>query len=141
VHQQLADLTEDAHQTLPGEMSLREAILRKVLEDLSELTEVTGNLVVSRDGLIVENQVGDDALAHRFSIVATQVLADCESCCTKLGLAPVKQLILKSSSHLLSLMPLDAETILLTAMVPEASRDVWQLRLQGAAQMLSSVFQ
>ncbi len=141
VHQQLASNPEDAHQALPGEMSLREAILRKVLEDLGELPEVTGNLVVSRDGLIVENQISDDTLAHRFSIVATQVLLDTEASCNKLGLIPVKQLILKSNDHLLSLMPLDAETILLTAMTPEASRDVWQLRLQGAAQMLSSVFQ
>ena len=141
VHQQLASFSDDSQSSLPGEMSLREAILKKVLEDLGELTEVRGNLVVSRDGLLVENQLGDEGFAGQLGIALAQLLTDSEDSLSRLSLGPVRQFVIRSTDQTISVMPLDAETILVTVLEPTAPREVWQARLQGAAQMLSSVFQ
>ena len=126
--------------SFPGEITLREAILKKVLEDLGQVEGIQGNLVTSRDGLPVEAQLNPDLPAETIGVLLTQTLTDSESSLERLQLTPLRQILLRSNLWLFSLIPLDRETILITLLDPNANRDTWQARLQGAATMLASVF-
>ena len=141
VYEQLATRHEEPAALLPGEMTLREAILKKVLEDLGQLDAIEGNLVISRDGLPIETQLPDPNQADSLGVAVTQLLGDADQLFALLGLTPIRQVNLKTTERMFSLIPLDQETVLITILKPDASRDIWQARLQGAATMLASVFQ
>jgi predicted regulator of Ras-like GTPase activity (Roadblock/LC7/MglB family) len=131
---------EEPMASFPGEITLREAILKKVLEDLGQVEGIQGNLVTSRDGLPVEAQLSPDLPAETIGVLLTQTLTDSEAALERLQLTPLRQILLRSDLWLFSLIPLDRETILITLLDPAANRDTWQARLQGAATMLASVF-
>lgn len=128
--------------TLPDEMLLREALLKKVLDDLMVVEGVRGAIVSSRDGLAIDYALEDESVpADVLSALLSPVLVDNEKTFKRLSLYPVRQMTIRTSTALYSLVPLDKEGVLITLIDPNTPREVWLSRLQGAANMLISVFQ
>jgi predicted regulator of Ras-like GTPase activity (Roadblock/LC7/MglB family) len=133
---------EESAGVLPGEMVLREAMLKKVLEDLSMVEGVRGTIVAGRDGLLIESYLEtEDVPPDVLSVVISQMIVDNEKNLQRLLLAPTRQMSVRTSEDLISLIPLDKEGILISILDPFTPREVWQNRLFAAANMLTSVFQ
>lgn len=132
---------EDAASSLPGELVLREAILKKVMEDLGRLEGVQGNLVTSRDGLPIDYQVEEELNLEVLGVVLTQAMVDSEWALERLEMAPARQFLLRTEHRWFSVIPLDREAVMITLLAPDIPRDVWHYKLTSAAQMLASVFQ
>lgn len=126
---------------LPGESVLREAIMKKVLEELSGVEGVLGNVVTSSDGLPIDMQLPEDINPEVVGVIMTQAVGDCEQEISFLGLKPVHQYLLVCESRSYSLIPIDSEAYLITFLTNDVAREIWQNRLTGAASMLASVFQ
>lgn len=127
---------------LPGEMVLREAMLKKVLEDLSMIEGVRGGIVSSRDGLAIDYAIDHEVVpADVLAAVLSLIVVDNEKFCKKINLYPIRQISFSTDDCLYSLIPLDKEGILITMLDPGSPREVWQNRLYAAANMLTSVFQ
>lgn len=136
------EFEEEMVGTLPGEMVLREAMLKKVLEDLSMVEGLRGNLVAGRDGLLIESLLEvEDVPPDVLSIVFSQMTVDNERNLQRIGLTPLRQLLVRAGDSLFSLIPLDKEGILISLLDTATPREVWQNRLYAAANMLTSVFQ
>ncbi|MBM3461812.1 MAG: hypothetical protein FJX76_06895 [Armatimonadetes bacterium] len=142
-HRPLRELEEETASALPGEMVLREAMLKKVLEDLSMVEGIRGNIVAGRDGLLIECLLeSEDVPPDITAAVMSQMVVDNERSLGRLKLLPLRQMLVKDGVDLLvSLIPLDKEGILITMLDPTTPREVWQNRLYAAANMLTSVFQ
>ena len=138
-----SSLTHDAPDgsDLPGESVLREAIMKKVLEELSGVEGVLGNVVTSSDGLPIDMQLPDDINPEVVGVIMTQAVGDCEQEISFLGQKPIHQYLLVCESRSYSLIPIDTEAYLITFLTNDVAREVWQNRLTGAASMLVSVFQ
>ena len=133
---------EEMAGALPGEMVLREAMLKKVLEDLSMVEGVRGGIVASRDGLAIDYAIENEVVpADALAAVLSLIVVDSERLCKKLHLHPIRQISFSTDDCAYSLIPLDKEGILITMIDPGTPREVWQNRLYGAANMLTSVFQ
>jgi predicted regulator of Ras-like GTPase activity (Roadblock/LC7/MglB family) len=132
---------EDGASSLPGELVLREAILKKVMEDLGRLEGVQGNLVTSRDGLPIDYQVEEELNLEVLGVVLTQAMVDSEQALERLEMAPARQFLLRTETRWFSVIPLDKEAVMITLLAPDIPRDVWHHKLISAAQMLASVFQ
>lgn len=132
---------EDGASSLPGELVLREAILKKVMEDLGRLEGVQGNLVTSRDGLPIDYQVEEELNLEVLGVVLTQAIVDSEQALERLEMAPARQFLLRTEQRWFSVIPLDKEAVMITLLAPDISRDIWHYKLTSAAQMLASVFQ
>jgi predicted regulator of Ras-like GTPase activity (Roadblock/LC7/MglB family) len=132
---------EDETYSGQSETVLRDAILNKVLEDLGALEGIKGNLVVGRDGLLIEAMLKDDQNADLLGAICSQVVIDNERFFQKLDLVPVKQVFIRTGGLYYSLIPLDKEGILMSLLEPEVSREIWNSRLPTSATMLASVFQ
>lgn len=126
---------------LPGEIDMREAILKKVLEDLARIEGVGGNLVVGRDGLLIEQLFSEPMEVERMCPVVSQIVIDNEKNISRMMLGTLKQLLIRTPEVIYSLIPLDREGILATFLEPKSSREIWQTRLLSAATILTSVFQ
>lgn len=136
------EVDEEFAGTLPGEMVLREAMLKKVLEDLSMIEGVRGGIVSSRDGLAIDYAIENEVVpADVLAAVLSLIVVDNERLCKKINLYPIRQISFNTDDCLYSLIPLDKEGILITMLDPGTSREVWQNRLYAAANMLTSVFQ
>ena len=125
---------------LPGETVLREAIMKKVLEDLAGIEGVLGNVVTSSDGLPIDMQLNEDINPEVVGVIMTQAIGDVEQEIEFLDLSPVHQYLLSSGARSYSLVPIDGEAFLITFLRADVPREVWQNRIMGAAAMLSSVF-
>jgi len=144
VFEDQADLegVEAGISALPGETVLREAILKKVLETLSDVEGIQGNLVAGRDGLIIDSQYKrPGAVQEILGAVASQVIMELERFLTLLRMHSDYQLIVRAGERVCSIIPLDSEGLLLTVADSQVPREVWQGRLRGAATMLASAFQ
>lgn len=130
---------EEMAESPTGELALREAILKKVLEDLGAVEGVKANIVTSRDGLIIESFAREQIEKETYAALYGQLLVDNEKNLLKMGFDPVKQILIKTDSELISLIPLDMEGVLITFMEPNTVKDVWQSKLPGSAGMLASV--
>lgn len=131
---------EENSGSLSADLTLFEAILKKVLEDLGQVEGIQGNLVTGREGLI-ETQYQGPLSSDTISVVLSQTLLDCEAAFQSMGCLPTRQVVLRGDQVAFSLIPLDKQTVLITLLDPSTRKDVWQTRLQGAATMLASVFQ
>lgn len=132
---------EDGASSLPGELVLREAILKKVMEDLGRLDGVQGNLVTSRDGLPIDFQVEEELNLEVLGVVLTQAMVDSELALERLEMNPARQFLLRTEARWYSVIPLDKEAVMITLLAPDIPRDIWHYKLTSAAQMLASVFQ
>lgn len=135
------DNDDEAAGSLPGEMVLREAMLKKVLEDLSLIEGVRGSMVAGRDGLLIEAQIENEEMPPVLPAVLSQILVDNEKHLQKAHLHPLRQISIRTADRLFALIPLDREGILIAILDPTTPREVWQNRLTAAASMLTSVFQ
>lgn len=138
---QKAGVDEDDSAGLPGEMELRDIIMKKVLEDLGRLDGVTGNIVASRDGLSIDFIFSDGRDIDLLSSVGSQIIVDNEKYLARLGQGELKQMMIFTEDCHYSLIPLTAEGILISVLDPHVSRDLWKTTLLSSATMIASVFQ
>gem|GEM_PF-2375552 len=132
---------EDDSAGLPGEMELRDIIMKKVLEDLGRLDGVTGNIVASRDGLSIDFIFSDGRDIDLLSSVGSQIIVDNEKYLARLGQGELKQMMIFTEDSHYSLIPLTAEGILISVLDPDVPRDLWKTTLLSSATMIASVFQ
>ncbi len=125
--------------TLPGEVTLREAVLKKVLEDLDRTDGIKGTIIVGRDGLVIESQAFSEEEADSLAYFASLVVGENERYFPYLWIGKVHQILVRSGDRVYSLIPIEKEAILLAVLDPHISREVWQSRLSQAAQMVLSV--
>lgn len=130
---------EETGPSLPGEMALREAILKRALEGMGRLDGVRGNIISQREGLPIDFLLQDDSQADLLAAVLTQALVDCERTVERMGLAPLRQLLLRTPGTWYSVVPLGREGMLITLLEPGTSRDIWLSRLPREASMVASV--
>lgn len=134
-----AEHEEETGPSLPGEMALREAILKKALEGMGRLDGVRGNLVSQREGLPIDFMLPDEAQAEILAAVMTQVLVECDRLLERVGMAPLRQALLRTPQAWYSIVPLGGEGLLITLLEPGTSRDIWLSRLPREASMVASV--
>jgi predicted regulator of Ras-like GTPase activity (Roadblock/LC7/MglB family) len=138
----MRDSEEESANTLPGEMVLREAMLKKVLEDLTMVEGVKGGIVAGRDGLAIDYAIAEETMPPDYvSAILSLIVVESEKMCKRLDLHPIRQISVRTAETQFSLIPLDKEGILITMLEPGRPREVWQNRLYAAANMLTSVFQ
>lgn len=130
---------EETGPSLPGEMALREAILKRALEGMGRLDGVRGNIIAQREGLPIDFLLQDDSQADLLAAVLTQALMDCERTVERMGLAPMRQLLVRTAGTWYSVVPLGREGMLITLLEPGTSRDIWLSRLPREASMVASV--
>ncbi|MHB2019342.1 MAG: hypothetical protein ACYCW6_20520 [Candidatus Xenobia bacterium] len=126
------------HQT---EMELRDAIFKKVLDRLAAQDGVVANVVINRDGMVIESQA--EGLEDRVDMWAgyfSQMLNDAEKSVHRMGAKPLRQMLIWTSEYLISVIPLDKEGILASILEPGAPRDTYLTRLIQEADQLTSVF-
>ncbi|MCE1248165.1 MAG: hypothetical protein LWY06_16110 [Firmicutes bacterium] len=129
---------EDEGGMLPGEVVLREAILKKVLEDLSKADGVEGNLVVGKDGLIIESNITGEKDPDTLAYFTGMVMSEDEQYFESLNIGSLKHVLIKTSNALYNMIPIEGEAILATCLDLSANRDVWQSQLPQAALMIKS---
>ncbi len=132
---------EETGRISSGEPSLREAVFKKVLEELQELPGVMGNLIVTRDGLPVECLLQEEVPIDLLSALGSQILTDSEKYVNRVGLSPLKQMLLKLPESTLSLIPLEREGLLISLLSPDVSREIEAQRLPAAAGVLATMFE
>ncbi len=130
---------EEEGEALPGERSLREAIMKKVLDDLSRTDKVVGSLLSGMDGLVIETNLPDHMDNDSLGYISSQFFGDNHRFMEKLGIGHIGQVLLKTGETTYSLIPIGKEAILTTCLEPGASRETWLARLPQAGQMLVSV--
>ncbi len=130
---------EEVGPSSPGEMALREAILKKALEGLVRLDGVRGSLVSQREGLPIEFILPGDLDAELVASLLSQGLSECEHFLEQLGMGPLRQALLHAGGAWYSLIPLGAEGVLVTVLEPETLRETWLHRLGREARMMASV--
>jgi predicted regulator of Ras-like GTPase activity (Roadblock/LC7/MglB family) len=131
---------EDDTSQLPGEMELRDIIMKKVLEDLSKTDGVIGNIVASNDGLSIDFIFNDDRDIDLLSSICTQILVDNEYFLSLIGMGEVKQLVTFTEDASYSMIPLNKEGVLISVMDPSVSKEIWKTKLSSSALMIASVF-
>jgi len=132
---------EELAQIHPGEMLLRDAISKKVLEDLLTHSGIRGNLIVTRDGLTIDSLSREDAPEEDLlSALGSQILIDNERIIRRINMEPVKQIVINMHYLIISIIPLEKEGIFITMLEPGISKEIIQQKLISAANMLSSVF-
>ncbi len=136
-----AGVDEDDSAGLPGEMELRDIIMKKVLEDLGRLDGVVGNIVASRDGLSIDFIFSDGRDIDLLSSVGSQIIVDNEKYLTRLGQGGLKQMMIFTEDSHYSLIPLTSEGILISVLDPRVPKDLWKTTLLSSATMIASVFQ
>jgi uncharacterized protein len=131
---------EDETGSLPGETTLREAILNKVLTDLSGLDGVKGSVLVGRDGLIIESgirakNISEDSLGY----FSGQVFSENEIYFNNLNIGNIHHLLIKSDKSLYNLISIMQEALLIVCLDHQAHKEMWQSYVPKAAQMIKSV--
>ena len=103
------------HQT---KMELRDAIFKKVLDGLARQDGVVADIVINRDGMVIEFQA--DGLEDRVDMVPTlqQMLNDAEKSLHRMGASPLRQMLIWTTEYLISVIPLDKEGILASILEP-----------------------
>jgi predicted regulator of Ras-like GTPase activity (Roadblock/LC7/MglB family) len=125
--------------SLPGEMALREAMLKKSLEDMSRLDGVRGSLVSQREGLPIEALLPEELQAERLAALLAHLVVECEAFADPIGMGPLRQVLLQTSEAWYSVLLLGAEGFLATVLEPGTSREIWRHRLQRESRTVASV--
>jgi uncharacterized protein len=132
--------SEDDTGSLPGETTLREAILNKVLVDLSRLEGVKGSVLAGRDGLIIESSVRSKSInKDSLSYFSGLVINENEMYFNNLNIGNINHIFIKNEKYMYDLIPIMQEAVLIACLDQQASREVWQGYLPKAAQMIKSV--
>lgn len=136
------NLAEEEPAQLPGEMELRDVIMKKVLNDLSTIEGISGNIVASRDGLSIDFTFNDnDVDIDLLSSICSQIINDNEKYFNKLDRGDLKQLTIRTEKTLYSLILLAKDGVLISLLEPDISKEIWKTRLLNSAVMITSVFQ
>ena len=125
--------------SLPGEMALREAMLKKSLEDMSRLDGVRGSLVSQREGLPIEALLPEELQAEPLAALLAQLVVECEAFADPIGMGPLRQVLLQTGEAWYSVVLLGAEGFLATVLEPGTSREIWRHRLQRESRTVASV--
>ncbi|MFH0803478.1 MAG: roadblock/LC7 domain-containing protein [bacterium] len=117
----------------------KDALLKKVLEDLLAPEFVRGNLVVTRDGLLIDSLVRTEEQIDLLSAMGSQIFSDNEKNFKKLAGETLRQMIIRMPQLVLSIIPIDEEILLITLLQSVYTRDVLYRDLPAAAGRLSSI--
>ena len=129
---------EDEGGMLPGETVLREAILKKVLENLSHTDGVMGSVIAGRDGLIIETNLPFSLDPDSLGYLSSMVINENEHYMESIEGGPIRQIMIKSPETLYNIIPIEAEGIFTTCLDPYVPREVWQSQLPQSAMMIKS---
>lgn len=129
---------EEETGSLPGEASLREAIMKKVLEDLSKTDGIKGGVISGRDGLIIESHLPDEIDVDTLGYLSGQVFLENEKYFKKVQIGKTNQVLIKTEETFYNLISIQQEAILTTCLDPQIPVEVWQGKLPQAAQMITS---
>ncbi len=134
-----ADSEEEVAASLSGEMALREAMLKKSLETMSRWDGVRGSLVSQREGLPIEALLSEELQPEPLAAVLAQVVSESEIFLDQVGMAPLRQVLLRTDGAWYSVVLLGPEGFLATILEPGTSREIWRHRLEREARTVASV--
>ena len=129
---------EDEGGMLPGETVLREAILKKVLENLSKTDGIVGSVIAGRDGLIIETNLPSSLDSDTLGYLSSMVINENERYLEVVEGGPIRQILIKTSETFYNIIPIEAEGIFTTCLDPYIPREVWQSQLPQSAMMIKS---
>lgn len=129
---------EDEGGMLPGETVLREAILKKVLENLSKTDGIVGSVIAGRDGLIIETNLPASLDSDTLGYLSSMVINENERYLEVIEGGPIRQILIKTSETFYNIIPIEAEGIFTTCLDPYIPREVWQSHLPQSAMMIKS---
>ncbi len=129
---------EDEGGMLPGETVLREAILKKVLENLSKTDGIVGSVIAGRDGLIIETNLPSNLDSDTLGYLSSMVVNENERYLEIIEGGPIRQILIKTSETFYNIIPIEAEGIFTTCLDPYIPREVWQSHLPQSAMMIKS---
>ncbi|MDD2655003.1 MAG: roadblock/LC7 domain-containing protein, partial [Candidatus Omnitrophica bacterium] len=119
--------------------ALLDVLFRKILEDLLVPEFVRGNLVVTRDGLLIDSLVRTEEQTDLLSAMGSQIFSDNEKNFKKLAGETLRQMIIRMPQLVLSIIPIEEEILLISLLQSTHTRDVLYRDLPAAAARLSSV--
>ncbi|MCD4784481.1 MAG: hypothetical protein K8T10_11725 [Candidatus Eremiobacteraeota bacterium] len=123
---------------LPGEVVLREAIMKKVLEDLVKIDGIMGSIIAGRDGLIIESHLPEMMDPEALGYLTNMVISENEKFLNAIQVGEFQQIHIKTPDILYNMIPIKSEAILTTCIESSSSREVLQSRLPHAALMITS---
>lgn len=129
---------EDEGGMLPGETVLREAILKKVLENLSKTDGIVGSVIAGRDGLIIETNLPASLDSDTLGYLSSMVINENERYLEVIEGGPIRQILIKTPETFYNIIPIEAEGIFTTCLDPYIPREVWQSQLPQSAMMIKS---
>jgi len=129
---------EDEGGMLPGETVLREAILKKVLENLDKIDGIEGNIIAGRDGLIIESNIRGHIDPNSLGYLTSLVVSENESYLELIQGGPIRQILLKTPDTYYNMIPIEFEAILTTCLDPFVPAEVWQSQLPQSALIIKS---
>lgn len=119
--------------------ALPDVLFKKVLEDLLVPEFVRGNLVVTRDGLLIDSLVRTEEQTDLLSAMGSQIFSDNEKNFKKLAVETLRQMIIRMPQLVLSIIPIEEEILLISLLQSAHTRDVLYRDLPAAAGRLSSI--
>jgi len=129
---------EDEGGLLPGEVVLREAIMKKVLEDLVKIDGIIGNIIAGRDGLIIESNLPGNIEPETLGYLTSMVISENEKFLNSLEVGEIQQILIKTSDIIYNMIPIKSEAVLITCLESSLPREVLQSRLPHAALIITS---
>lgn len=132
---------EEDFAQLPGETELRNIVMKKVLEDLGKIDGMVGTIVSSTDGLSIDFTFNDNTDIDLLSSICSQIISDNEKYLKMLGDGALRQIVLFTETALYSLIPINAEGILISVLEPHISKEIWKMKLINSSLMIASSFQ
>jgi uncharacterized protein len=132
------DVEEDAG-ALSNEANLREAILKRALEDVVKTDGIEGSILIEKDGPIIESALKGSLDGEMLGYLGSQLFIENAKSLERLPIGQLRQILIKTSGMSLNLIPIESEAIMITCLDSQLPRDVWQGKLPQAAQMIHSV--
>lgn len=129
---------EDESSALPGEMVLREAIMKKVLDDLMRVDGIEGGVIAGQDGLVIEANIPSEMDADSLGLLSSLTVTENDKYLKALLESTPKQMLIKMNQVFYNFIPIENEALLITCLDPGIPREVWQSRLPQSAMMLKS---
>lgn len=129
---------EDEGGLLPGEVVLREAIMKKVLEDLVKIDGIIGNIITGRDGLIIESHLPETVDPETLGYLTSMVISENEKFLNAIQVGEIQQILIKTPDILYNMTPIKSEAVLTTCLESGVPREVLQSRLPHAALIITS---
>ena len=131
-HSPLDEAGSPSGEPVPGGMDL-------VLEGLAGLEGVRGSLVCQGGGLPVASRLAGESQADLLGSWMDRTLSEAEQFLEPLGMAPPRQVLLRTPGAWFSVMPLGAGGFLAALLEPAVPPQLWQGRLAREASVVADL--